>query len=300
MPAAASRLSRNTAVNRSACRTVMLVALSIAAASLVGLSQAAPASANYGNGVEYSVIAGANPGEWAAAVSGCDGTCPASLTIPAVIFNFTFGPLRVTEIADGGFNIGTSVPKRVNLPTTIKKIGAGAFSSSGPSNLERIDLPASLETIGQGAFAGTSSLTAVVFYGDAPEVLYDPASSLSPAFFQAGGFSGPATAYVADSTLGTYGPDGSFFANLTVSYERPPGGFAPTALTYENRGDSVAVTGCDGPCPASVTIPATIEGLPVLTVEGQFVKPDEDSYQLKAVTLPDGIQSIGSQAFANA
>lgn len=67
----------------------------------------------------------------------------------------------ITEIGEGAF-CGCYNMKHIDLPSSVRKIGKDAFSSTG---LEDITLPARLESIGSGAF-GRSKLTSITIPGN--------------------------------------------------------------------------------------------------------------------------------------
>jgi hypothetical protein len=68
-------------------------------------------------------------------------------------------------------------------------------------------------------------------------------------------------------------------------------------VSYSLADDQVTITGCDGACPASLTIPSSIEGSPVTKI-GSHAFYFQTT--LNSITLPDSITSIGDNAFAAA
>ena len=65
-------------------------------------------------------------------------------------------------------------------------------------------------------------------------------------------------------------------------------------LKYEIKDGAVTITACDKKASGELTIPATIEGNPVTSIElGTFWKRSS----LTSITIPDGVTSIGDYAF---
>ena len=67
-------------------------------------------------------------------------------------------------------------------------------------------------------------------------------------------------------------------------------------LTYEVKGDSVTITGCDKGASGKLVIPATFEGKTVTSIgESAFYV----CRSLTSITIPDSVTSIGGSAFDN-
>ncbi len=66
-------------------------------------------------------------------------------------------------------------------------------------------------------------------------------------------------------------------------------------LSYEEVGGYAYINGCDGPCPDSLEIPATIEGLPVANV---LADSFASATGVTSLTLDEGLTTIGTSAFS--
>ena len=65
--------------------------------------------------------------------------------------------------------------------------------------------------------------------------------------------------------------------------------------TYSLSGDEAIVTGCVASCPEDLVIPAIINGYNVVHIgRSAFFE-----YRLTSVIIPNGVRSIGYEAFAN-
>ena len=89
----------------------------------------------------------------------------------------------------------------------------------------------------------------------------------------------------------------AFALLLAVSFAAPSGARAVSAggFTYDGSPGGATVTGCDGICPTTLTIPDTLCGQPVTSIgDGAF-----ETSLLTSVTIPDRVMSIGRNAFYN-
>ena len=168
-------------------------------ASILAVSFAAPAGvrALTADGFTYVVE------DDAATLTGCDGTCPANLVLPA-----TLGGLPVAKVGDGAFSSKslTSVTLAESIvtigeaafsfnfittlviPNSVVSIGGQAFgwnaiasltlgssvATIGESGFEAnvlttLNIPASLTSLGNYVFLG-NRLTSVLFLGNAPDI----------------------------------------------------------------------------------------------------------------------------------
>ena len=84
-----------------------------------------------------------------ATVTGCVGTCPTSLTIPA-----TLGSRSVTAVADWAF--GNKSLTTVTIPSSVKSIGVGAFATN---QLVEFTIPSSVNSIASRAFTANQLAT---------------------------------------------------------------------------------------------------------------------------------------------
>jgi hypothetical protein len=82
-----------------------------------------------------------------------------------------------------------------------------------------------------------------------------------------------------------------------VSFAAPSGARAVSAggFIYDGSPGGATVTGCDGICPTTLTIPDTLGGQPVTSIgDGAF-----ETSLLTGVTISDRVTSIGRNAFYN-
>jgi hypothetical protein len=155
------------------------------------------------------------------------------------------------------------------VPGGVTNIGDYAFADC--TGLTNVTISASVTSIGNDAFENCPGLTGFYFQGDAPS-----ADSTV--------FSGDTNGIVYYQ-FGTTGW-GSTFAGL------------PTMLfpfNYTTQNGAISITGYMGSS-GSVTIPGTINGLPVMSLgEGAF----ENQAGLTYITIPESLTSIGDYAFDN-
>ena len=223
-------------------------------------------------------------------ITGCNGTCPASLTIPA-----TVDGLPVTKIGNSAFLFAANLTS-VSLPDSVTVIEGAAFQliptltsidlgkglvTIGPwafhgASLTSLTLPSTLTTLGQGALNANNSLMNITVEGNAPEVgdvaIQGPAGGV---------------VHLSSRDLTGYPSDGQTWYGYTVA--------RPLPFTYTSDGTSVTITGCNVTCPSSLTIPASIEGKPVTSIGTSAFR---NKVSLDSVTIPSGVTSIGSYAFA--
>jgi hypothetical protein len=122
--------------------------LSVALTLLLAVSFAAPSGARAlsADGFEYAVTGSA------ATVTGCDGACPTTLDIPAVL-----GGYFVTTIGDEAFDSENLVA--LTIPSTVTTIGASAFASN---DLTTVTIPNSVTTIDDCAFQSNDLTTVTI------------------------------------------------------------------------------------------------------------------------------------------
>ncbi len=202
------------------------------------------------------------------------GGCPEVMVLPSTIEG-----LPVTKIGFGAFYTAWGI-KSITLPSTLTEIGGYAFGFNW--GLTSVSIPASVTKINESAFANDKNLANVNFAGNAPELGTNAFSGLRSG----------AKASLATTSLTGFGFNGDLFGGLAVSGgpDRPP-------YTYFVGSESVIITGCLGgvaACPATLVIPASIEGKPVTVVDSEAFY---GSPTLTDVTLPDTVTSIGNGAF---
>ena len=122
--------------------------LSVALTLLLVVSFAAPSGARAL--AEYGFTYTQSGGE--ATVTGCDGACPTTLNIPAVL-----GGYFVTKLGDYAFDMESLVA--LSIPSTVTSIGVGAFDSNALTN---VTIPNSVTTIAAYAFLGNALATLTI------------------------------------------------------------------------------------------------------------------------------------------
>ena len=144
--------------------------LAVALTLLLAVSFAAPSGARALT--QYGFTYTQSGGE--AIVTGCDGACPTTLNIPAVLggyFVTTIGifafsdnaltsvtiPSTVTTIGTGGFY--QNALTTVTIPTSVTNIGVAAFSDNA---LTSVTIPTSVTSIGAYAFANNALTTVTI------------------------------------------------------------------------------------------------------------------------------------------
>lgn len=208
-----------------------------------------------------------------------DSTCPSFLsegnvlynkkkdTIIAVPANYDGASLSfpdsVTTIGDEAL-LGCKNVTTVQMPVALETIGESALD--GCESIKALTMPASLAEIGSGAFANCSSLEKVTYMGDAPDAardIYDgtPESLVSYISADAEGFT--------DDT----------WKDRKISKDDPnpdlpePGEYTDsdgTTWTYDIKGKSAVVTTMATDA-KTVTIPATLAGLPIAEIDPEIL-----------------------------
>ena len=179
---------------------------------------------------------------------------------------------QVTEIGIFAFFRCTNL-STVTFGSSPTTISSYAFASC--TSLTSITFPANITSIHKNAFSSCSNLTNIYFKGDTP-------FSWAEHVF---GTSNDITIYY---TSGTTGWDGR------ISFKIPFIEWEPTAnFLYEIENDQVIITGYIEDSNAPVTIPSTIQGLPVVSINHSAFR---DS-QLTSVTIPSSVTDINTNAF---
>ena len=185
---------------------------------------------------------------------------------------------------------GNTAITSVTIPEGYTSIGISALS--GCSGLTSITIPSSLQTVGATAFQNCTKLTTVNFTENESGTL----KFMNKVF---DGCTALASINLPVQTTSVY-DNGNIFTGCTAleSITVSPGNtkyFSLNGSLYAKNDDDSAVTLCTYvKAPAELTLPKTVNGLP-LTAVGPMVF--QGSTALTAVTLPANITTIDRLAF---
>jgi BspA type Leucine rich repeat region (6 copies) len=194
----------------------------------------------------------------------------------AVVIPSTINGLPVTGIAPYAFKDNPSLVS-VTIPNTVTSIGDYAFYYC--NNLTSVTMGNSVASIGDEAFFTCFNLNSVYFSGNAPSVSEYAFDGENPTIY-----------YVFGTSDWS-----SMFAGFATALWDPP-----TRLEYAINDGAVTITSYAG-SGGTVSIPATINGLPVTSI-GNAAFYDDNSFNdnsLTSVTIPDSVTNIGDEAFVN-
>jgi hypothetical protein len=295
--------------------------------SVTLLASSAPARALEASGFTYTVVGGA------ATVTGCASSCSATLVIPA-----TLGGADVTRIDSGAFSnsqiTSVTIPDSVTnigdyafwlnqltsvtIPDSVTSIGSEAFDSNdlttvtiGSSvtsigayafygnDLISVTIPTSVTSIGAQAFSYNSLITVTIPYwvGSIGDWAFSDNSLTSVIFLGAAPAAGYGVFYGNDGLTAIKRPTAS--SGWGATWSDVPVVIA-SGFTYDVASGAATVTGCIGPCPTTLDIPAALDGYSVTTI-GDFAFDNEalGLDGLVGVTIPNSVTSIGESAFEN-
>ncbi len=201
------------------------------------------------------------------------------------LVNVTFGK-NVKTIENHAFH-NCSELARVALPEGLLTIEEQAFSSCG--QLAEVIFPSTLQSVGSEAFVYNNALREVVI----------PAS-VTTIGQRAFAYGNMKNIYTSNTSKPTgWDPEWCYYSDIDdynvvwgfVGFHTDANGVV-YALFKDN---SACVTGYAG-TGTTVTVPAAVEGYTVTTVEARAFSQNRD---IESVTLPEGLLSIGADAFWN-
>ncbi len=223
-----------------------------------------------------------------------------TVTIPpglATMGNGIFGGnsyLTSVTIADGVTSIGPGMfggcpLADVTIPDSVMSIDGYAFADTA---LTSVTIPEGVTSIGEWAFSNSPGLTSAVFLGDAPAMGVGVFANSDPGF----------TVQYVDGRTGFVTPPGPWVptgtaseGSYTTAYYVPPPLTDGTYMYTIDNGQVTIVSYQGPPEPGALVIPSTLGGFPVATIgSGAF---DSLRFRGTAVTIPEGVTSIGTRAF---
>ena len=174
----------------------------------------------------------------------------------------------VTGIGNSAFSSNASLTS-VTIPSSVTSIGNSAFANC--TSLMSVTIGGGVSSIGSSAFASCTRLTGVYFLGNAPRLG-------SSAFSK----DGNATVYYLPGTT-DWGP----------TFGGRPAVLMP--FNYTTETGTIAIMGYVG-SGGALTIPDTINGLPVASIEDDAFS---DCSSLSSIKIPFSVSRIGNGAFYN-
>ncbi len=246
-------------------------ALAVALTLLLAVSFAAPSGARAL--AEYGFTYTQSGGE--VTVTGCDGACPTTLNIPAVL-----GGYFVTKIGDYAFDIESLVA--LSIPSTVTSIGVGAFDSNA---LTSVAIPNSVTTIAAYAFLSNALATLTI------------PNSVTTIGTQAFSYNNLASVSIPNSVTSIGG--GAFMGNVlttltignsvTTIGDYAFGNNAITTVTIPNSVTTIGISAFEGNSLTSVTIGNSVTSIGAYAFHNNT---------LTTVTIPNSVTIIGSYAFS--
>ena len=262
------------------------------AVSVTLLATGTPVRALAADGFTYTVSADS------ATVTGCDGTCPTTLIIPAIL-----GGYSVASIGIGAFQINSLTS--VTIPSSVTSIGTAAFLVN---QLTSVTIPSSVTSIGSYAFV-SNLLTSVTIGSSVTRIGTEAFSSNQLTSITIPNsvtiidiyafYDNQLTSVTIGSSVTSIGI-GAFQSNSLTSVTIPDSvtsigddAFWGNQLTSVSIGSSVTTIGAGAfgeNALTSVIIPNS-----VTTIGGSAFYNNA----LASVTIGDSVTSIGDSAFFN-
>ena len=209
-------------------------------------------------------------------------------------------PSSMKEIGDYAFqNCGKLTS--LNIPSNVTKIGSYAFGFC--SSLESVSIPNKVETIGSGAFYGCTSLTSLTIGSGVKTIgaysfentgltsQYIPRNVTTVGGYSFG-YSYADSKHTRNSDFTEIsGYPSTAAQTYAKNYDIP----FKSLMAYEKSSDgkSIKITRYTG-TETSLTIPSTIEGLPVTNIDKYAFNGNTT---IQTVTLPDTMTNVSSYAF---
>lgn len=196
----------------------------------------------------------------------------------------------IVQISESAFANATSL-KSVKFPNTLKTIGKEAFKNAGIQGV--VTIPKNVTQVGNSAFTGCNGITAVyvlnantsISSGAFPEtaVIYGIKDSTAQAYAEKNNMQFVAIDAPSAETASDIADNGNY--KFTID--------ANGVITgYERIDNSKAYS-------LRVTIPATVNGVKVTSIGSNIFENGAELSSVYALTISEGITSIGDYAFSN-
>ena len=190
-------------------------------------------------------------------------------------------PNSLTTIYGGSVFFNCTGLTNVTLGTGLCSIPGAPYGGMfyGCSSLQSIIIPNTVTNIADGAFQNCTNLTGVYYMGNAPSL-------------------GGLNVFLNDSSVTNYympGTTGWGTPGITLYGGRPIAVWTVPNWNYTDNNGAILIIGYTG-TGGAVTIPATINGLPVTSLGNNAF---QNCSSLTGVTIPNSITNIGRYAFQN-
>ncbi|MBP1578853.1 MAG: leucine-rich repeat protein [Oscillospiraceae bacterium] len=228
-----------------------------------------------------------------------------NITVPKTLPDSNGEECNVTTIGPKAFSAAIKTVKKITVESGVRTISANAFT--GCTLLESVSLPNSITSMGQYAFSKCSALKTVNIptgMSAIPSYAFSYCTSLTSIYIpenitsiQSYAFKGciklADVNYPLDLALDASAIASSAFDQCPVSVFR---------VEKDITGQYLAINGMCG-SKDDVVIPTEIGGMKVIAIADEaFGKAANTPYfaSIKAVTIPEGITTIGKKSFAKA